>query len=71
MTVRLTVHDGELKRFVVPLRSLTGQGDYECIVFASRMEDAGEIAVDKMQEKYLRRQNRHTQWQVIGPIREC
>jgi hypothetical protein len=71
MIVRLTVHEGGLKRFAVPLRSLTGQGDAECIVFASSIVHAGPAAVEKMKDKWLRHQNKHTRWKVIGKIVEC
>jgi hypothetical protein len=61
----------ELKRFFVPLRSLTGQGDVECLVFACRIEDAGPAAIEKMRDKWLRHQNEQTDWRVIGQIQEC
>jgi hypothetical protein len=62
---------GELKRFSVPLRSLTGQDDVQCLVFACRIEDAGPAAIEKMRDKWLRHQNKHTDWRVIGQIEEC
>jgi hypothetical protein len=61
----------ELKRFSVPLRSLTGQGDVECLVFVVRIEDAGPAAIEKMRDKWMRHQNKQTDWRVIGQIQEC
>jgi hypothetical protein len=71
MPVRWTVHKDELKRFSVPLRSMTGQGDAECVVFASGVKQAGPAAIEKMKDKWLRHQNKRTRWHVIGKIEEC
>src|SRR4051812_2930483 len=46
------IHEGNLARYSVPLRSTTGQGEVVCATFAGSIEDAGPAAIEKMKDKY-------------------
>lgn len=67
----LTIHvGGEMKRYHVRMSSLTGQGEADCYVFATSVEHAKEAAIDKMRDKWLRHQDKITEWEVIGDVVE-
>ena len=68
--MKLTIHRGELRRWLVPVRCTSDSkivppepGVY---VFATSEQEARLGAIDKMTDKYLRNQNRHTRWEVTG-----
>jgi hypothetical protein len=64
--------DGELNRFVVPVRCVKPEGiePTTVIVFSDTKEDAREAATEKMMDKYLRHQNLQTEWVVTGEPQE-
>jgi hypothetical protein len=68
----VTATDGELNRFVVPVRCIKPEGiePTTVIVFASSQQAAREAATQKMADKYLRNQNLETQWDVTGEPEE-
>jgi hypothetical protein len=73
MTPRLTVHDGELKRYAVQVRCVQPP-DIEggvVLVFATSERDACAAAIDKMWDKYLRHQNKRTTWITVGEPEEA
>jgi hypothetical protein len=74
MSIRLTVHDGELKRYAVSVRCTSHQNiiwTSEVLVFATNTEDAKTAAVEKMIDKYLRHQSKRTTWIAVGEPEEC
>ena len=71
MIVRATFHDGELKRWDVPVRCTSRNVKAEfanvvMTVFATSEEGARFAAIDKITDKYLRHQNKRTTWVVTG-----
>jgi hypothetical protein len=69
-TVKFTNHRGDLRRWLVPVRCTSNSkivspepGVY---VFATSQQEARLGAIDKMADKYLRHQNKHTRWEVTG-----
>jgi hypothetical protein len=70
LAVKLTIHRGELRRWIVPVRCTSNSkivslepGVY---VFAVSEQEARLAAIDKMEDKYRRHQNKHTRWEVTG-----
>jgi ABC-type iron transport system FetAB ATPase subunit len=74
MSMRLTIHDGELKRYAVLVRCTSHRNviwNPEVLVFATNAEDAKAAAVEKMIDKYLRHQSKRTTWITVGEPKEC
>ena len=68
--MKLTIHRGELRRWLVPVRCTSDskivQPEPGVYVFAISEQEARLGAIDKMADKYLRNQDRHTRWEVTG-----
>jgi hypothetical protein len=81
--MKTTFHRGDLRRWSVPVRCVSrphkiwqlpdGSMTDRCemIVFATSKIGACDAAVDKIVDKYLRHQNKHTKWVVTGEPEEC
>ena len=68
--MKLSVHQGELRRWLVPVRCTSNSKivppESGIYVFATSEQEARLAAIDKMADKYLRHQNKHTRWEVTG-----
>ena len=69
--VKVTVHDGALKRYEVDVECQTSDSRIQkaysgtqttVLVFATNREDARAAAVEKMQDKWYRNQSLRTKW---------
>jgi hypothetical protein len=81
--MKATFHQGELKRYSVPVRCVSHRNIWTCedgsktsgpidvLVFATNKSGAQVAAIEKMVDKYLRHQNKHTEWIVTGQPKEC
>jgi len=70
MNFKLTVHDGELKRWLVQVKCTSHKRIWTpedgVSVFATSAEGAKDAAVGKMIDKYVRHQNKRTRWIAVG-----
>jgi hypothetical protein len=74
MKVRMTVHEGELKRYSVPVRCVSHRNIWMpdgVLVFATTVEDAKVAAIEKMVDKYIRHQGKRTHWVTTGEPEQC
>lgn len=74
MSVKVTFHDGVLKRWSVGVRCVSHRyipPNDDCVVFACSPEEADAAACDKMQDKWLRHQNKRTRWIVVRAAEEA
>jgi hypothetical protein len=74
----LVLHPGngeEMDRWCVPVRCTSHKNIWTpengVVVFACGAEGAKLAAIDKMQDKYLRHQDKFTEWEVIGEPWRC
>jgi hypothetical protein len=79
VTIKLTVHRGELKRYEVDVECKTQDSRVKkayngthtnVLVFATNPEDARAAAVEKMRDKWSRHQCLRTKW-TAHKVREA
>ncbi len=79
MTIKVTVHRGELKRYEVDVECKTRDSRVQkahngartnVLVFATNRKDARTAAVEKMKDKWYRHQGLRTKW-AAHTVREA